>query len=480
MRRLEPGTLLHSTGTLGLTAVLNRLSSLGLLVVLARALGQGAVAYYGLATLTASFLSLGASLGLTTYTTRAVAAGELDRRQLRAVHTARAAILVVGVAALAAASTAVVDARYATGFTIFAVAAVLDQWNETAWPVVRATDRALRESAVTVSTSVCAVLVVGAVWLSSGLTFDTAALVWLGFAALRSLLAGTATGIWPGSGPSEIRAVFPGAVRRALPYLGSDILGLAYLRGDTFVLAFFVSSAMLGDYVSASSYVIPLVQVCAAMSLGALATMGRDGAGRDTGGVVVFFLRAGLAIPCLLVVVLPVAVVVMYGHGHTTITVLALVLCGFVPMRFGNSALSAILIVLGGVRFRLVVVVLSVAVNVALNLALDGSLGARGAALSTVLTEAFVSLSFLFFLRRVGSPVAHQGLLWAIAGGGTLYALAVSLPSSSVHHVLLAVVCFLVLHLVLLLRVAVRPRSGVPASEGIAAHPVVEPAVVTP
>ena len=474
MRLAKAGSLAHSSGLLGLAAIVGRVANVGLLVVLARSVGQQAVAFYGLATLAASFIALTASLGLSTYVTRAVALGDLDRKAVRAIHTARGAALTVSVGVLAAVSAAFVPSRFAVGYVLFAIASLADSWNDTSWSAVRGTSRAGREAATNASTYVlglCAILVV---WRTRGISFTEASVVWATAGIVRSLVACALTKVWPTAGFAEVVMALRAHIRRALPYLGSDVLGLAYLRGDTFVLSFFVSTTALGSYVAATSFSSPLVQVSSVMALGALAKLGRGTTQGDVEKVVDFFGVVGGGISIAISAALPAAVIILYGSSRGQILVLSLVLTAFVPLRFCNSAVSSVVLLHGGAAYRLFIVLFSVLLNVGLNVALDGQMGARGAALATVLTEAFVTIGFVDVLRRQRVQMRRRGILVATALVDCVYATVLSVASPLREHLALASAVFVGIHLIIVgifLREFARRRVGHGASNARAHAP---------
>lgn len=466
MRFVKAGSLAHSSGLLGLAAVAGRVANVGLLVVLARSVGQQAVAFYGLATLAASFVALAASLGLSTYATRSVALGELDRKALSAIHTARGVVLTASVGMLGIIGAAFVPSRFAVGYVLFAVASLADSWNDTSWSAIRGTTGAGREAATNASTYVVGLCVTVIVWRVRGISFTEASVAWASVAMVRAFLACSLTKVWPTAGFAEIVTTLRIHIRRALPYLGSDVLGLAYLRGDTFVLSFFVSTTALGSYVAAASFSSPLVQISAAMALGALAKLGRSAKQGDLEKVVDFFGVVGGGISVAVAAALPAAVIILYGSNRGQVLILSLVLTAFVPLRFCNSAVSSVVLLHGGATYRLLIVLFSVLLNVGLNVALDRQMGARGAALATVLTEAFVTLGFVDVLRRQRVWMRRRGILVTTALVDCAYAAALSAVSPLREHLGVASAVFVVVHstiVLIFLRELARGRRSLAA-----------------
>ena len=275
-------------------------------------------------------------------------------------------------------------------------------------------------------------------------------MVWASSGIVRSFLACVLTKVWPTAGFVEVVTALRAHIRRALPYLGSDVLGLAYLRGDTFVLSFFVSTTALGSYVAAASFSSPLVQISSAMALGALAKLGRGAKQGDLDKVVDFFGVAGCGISVAISAALPAAVVILYGSSRGQVLILSLVLTAFVPLRFCNSAVSSVVLLHGGAAYRLFIVLFSVLLNVGLNVALDGQMAARGAALATVLTEAFVTIGFVDVLRRQGVRMRRRGILVIIALVDSAYAAALSGALPLREHLGLASAAFVGIHLTIL------------------------------
>jgi O-antigen/teichoic acid export membrane protein len=420
-RNRRHASLTMTSGLLGGSQVVNRLAILVVLALLARGAGAAAVGYYGLATLAASLAATAVSFGLPTYLTRSVPAGLVAPPTVARIHVARLAVLAaVAVAGYLPAAGLLPDGIW-YGFLLIFVSGLLEQWNETAWPLVRGTRMAWREPLVNAATGLMVVGLCSVDAWRGGLTFDDAAGYLVAVAVIRSIAAAAAVGMprllrTPGRGELRIHA------GGALPYLASDLLGLLYFRGDVFVLAMLVPATLVGEYVSAATVVNPAVQVAAAMAAGGLAYAsarlfpGQPGTD-DSTAVFTFFRTAGMAAAGALYVILPAAIALLFADNDD-ILALAMILAVFLALRFANYGLSSILLALGRASSRLLVLALSICGNVALNLALDGRYGAYGAAWATVLTELIVGGSFLWFLRSnhlVGPAVLSAAWVLSLA-----------------------------------------------------------------
>ncbi len=395
-------SLMRASGVLGLAAIVSRGANLGVIAALGHASGRSAIGLYGISTLTASLLALAASCGFPVYLTRLRAAGLASRRDISEVHAVRLAAVGATGAAIWAVCWMTLGPREAVGFAGFASAVLLDQWNETAWALVRGTNRAHREAIVNGSTYTLLLVVVGTLAASGILSFELGGLAALSMAAARSGLAVVVTGVDLRVRVIDAWKFVRGHVRGALPYLAADILGLAYLRGDTLVLAAFVTTASVGDYVAAASIIAPLVQVGAAMSVGAIATATRRSVTGDSASpaVATFFSRSGLALAAASCVLLTPIAYLELPSGRSGIVLLATILALFVPLRFLNFGMSSLLLAEGRATARLWIVAASAIFNVVLNVMLDPWFGAVGAALATVLTEVVVTVAFLRSLRN--------------------------------------------------------------------------------
>ncbi|MEV4534295.1 polysaccharide biosynthesis C-terminal domain-containing protein [Asanoa sp. NPDC049518] len=380
-------SLTVASGLLGLSSIASRLATLAVMALLVRGAGAEAVGRYGLATLGATLTAAALSFGLVTHLTRETAAGQVPADEVARLHAGRLALFAV----------AVLCAWPVLGpaLLMFFAASLLEQWNDTAWVLVRGTRGAWREAAVNGGAGALLVAGCGLAAIRGGLTLDRAAVLVLAAAVVRSAAALAATGAW------RVRPA-PVALRRrlreSLPYFAADLLGLFYFRGDVFVLALFVTAAEVGSYVAAAGIVGPAVQVAASMGVGALAFAARGGED-DPAAIHRFFRLAGTAVAGLLLVALPVGVTVLFGSAPEVLSLTA-VLALFLALRFANYGLSAILLAAGGAGSRLLVLVCCVAGNLLLNLLLDGPYGATGAAWATVLTELIVAGSMLWFIRE--------------------------------------------------------------------------------
>ncbi len=392
-------SLTVASGLLGLSSIASRLATLVVMALLARGAGAEAVGHYGLATLSASFTAAALSFGLVTHLTREAAAGRVPADEVARLHAGRLVLFALVVLLAWPVTAVALDPAVRGALLLFFAASLLEQWNETAWVLVRGTGRAWREAAVNGGAG--AVLVAGCALaaLHGGLTLDRAAVLVLTAAVVRSGAALAATGAWRVR-PATVRGAGAAARLAALFRRRPPRAGLLPRRR---VRAGAVRHRGRGRFVRRRGrHRRP-------------GGAGRGVDGRRSAGVrgpprrhatpatnpraiYRFFRLAGTAAAGVLLVALPVGVTVLFGSAPEVLTLTA-VLGLFLALRFANYGLSAILLAGGRAGSRLLVLVYSVGGNVLLNLLLDGTYGAAGAAWATVLTELVVAGSMLWFIH---------------------------------------------------------------------------------
>jgi O-antigen/teichoic acid export membrane protein len=465
--RPRSSSLKVSSGLLGLATIITRLTTLVLMALLARGAGAEAVGFYGVATLSASFTAAALSVGFPTYLTRSLPAGLVTPQEVARIHTVRLGALALATVVAYPITGLLVPAAVQVGFVLFFVSSLLEQWNETAWVLIRGTRQAWREPLVNATTAALLLAMCGFdALMADGLTFNHAAIYLVFASAVRSIGAFWMAGVWrPLVSPGKVDLF--GRIKLSMPYFAADLLGLMYFRGDTLVLTLFVATSQVGQYVSATGIVGPAVQVASSMGVGALAfaaSRGLVGAGRkdDPTTIFGFFEIAGFGATGAMLVGLPVAATILFGAEGATIQHLSMILALFLALRFGNFGLSALLLAGGKASSRLIVLIASIAGNLALNLALDKTFGPFGAAWSTVLTELIVAGSLLYFIRdrSLYRPVAGSVVFVAVAAAvlvGLVAAAGITVASVGTGVVFLVGAAFLLL----------RRRSGRPVETAL-------------
>lgn len=430
-RKSYLASVLRFCGGLSVGTLMARVASLAVIGAATHEGGTRSAAIFGVATLLGTVLGFVTSFGLGPYVTRDLAAGLLNLQTVGSIFRFRiwsasaVFVAVVGVAAV------MVD-NNKVAFALIALSPVIDQSAEIAWAARRGLGQSGREASVSSGAGLaCVLLAILSLAWGDGMGLTYAGGVWASTSLVRLVFASTIfrreqVGPWA---PWALMGAVRSHLRRAVPYLASDLLGLVYLRGDTAILFLFVTTTSLGSYVAATALVNPVIQIGSTVSLGLMAFVTRRSrqstdVSSEGGALVRAMACLGAVIGAGFLFFGEITARLIYGGSASGLLGVIAVLAFFVPLRFGNFALSAILLSEGRAKSRLVVVVMSMLLNVALNFALDPSFGILGAAWATVLTEVGVTI---LFLRELPSCFRRDALsTGAVTAVGALVVLATS------------------------------------------------------
>lgn len=182
-------------------------------------------------------------------------------------------------------------------------------------------------------------------------------------------------------------------VRAGLPFALSSVFYTVYFQVDAALLAALAAPAAVAQYAVAYSFVAAAAVVPVALNndvlrphlyraatAGARAALARRFAGLSLG--------LGIAAGVAVYVLGPMATRLLYGHRYAAAGVLVSILALALPFHFVNSWAGNILVGAGRVRAVVAVQAALTCANIAANLILIPMLGARGAAIATVGTEA--------------------------------------------------------------------------------------------
>jgi O-antigen/teichoic acid export membrane protein len=393
--------------------VVEKVSRIILVIGAAPALGESAFGGYQFSlTLTGLFATC-AELGLSLWTTRALARGgaaDRDRAsvivgtglRLRAI-TAAPFFLAVGLACYFSAPG---EARQA--MALLGAAALANAFVDYFGAVFRGYERLNDEAALNV---IRAVLVtgagLGALTLGRSLTALAAGL-------LAGTLASAACGLWflgahyrllrwP-QGRAFDRALARAAVAEASPIWLGTLLGLVYFKVDVVIVRALAGNAVLGGYSAAykvfeAVLAFPAVVMAAAFPplVRAHADPRRQKRGELGVGALLFGL--GALTGSVLYLGADRIVALMFGPGFDRAVPSLQILAAAVPFTFLNAGLIPFLIARGLEWRTLAVSAPLVAINVGLNFALVPRLGGPGAALATVAGEVVRAIACLAALR---------------------------------------------------------------------------------
>jgi O-antigen/teichoic acid export membrane protein len=380
-----------------------------LLVVGARALGVISFGRYSYAANVSTLLAFGTDLGITLWTTRELAREPLQTPEVLATgfRLRLAAAVPVLLALLAwAATLGPGEARVA--MLALGVAALARAFLDHARAVFRANERIDDEGKVNAVTALLATAGgLGALWASGrglpalalGMMAGAVAGAGYGFALFRRRY-----GRWTG-GRGFDRALARRMLRQALPFWLAGLFSLIYSRGDVVILRFFAGDAEVGAYRAAGQLFeltknLPLLVLTALFpQLARNFRHSRARLRRVEWVITVGLLLTGLLVGgCLAGASGPLARRVLgaeFARSIPALRILSLAL----PLLFINFGLSQFLIARDLGVMYLFFTGLMVVINLTANLLLARRLGATGAAWSTLVTEAALTVCCLIALR---------------------------------------------------------------------------------
>jgi O-antigen/teichoic acid export membrane protein len=386
---------------------LEKVSRLVLVVVAARVLGQTIFGRFQFAATVTTLLALGTDLGLGIWTTRALAR-----------HRGPSAIVGTGlwVRTLTAAPYAVVTVAVAlavgpgdirSAILLLGICALVDGFVDHFGAVIRGYERFADETRLNVTRALLVALFgLGALWLGRSL-------VWLAAGMTAASLASGGYGLWiirrryrlltPFNGRTADRALARVALREALPIWLAGLLSFAYFKGDTVLLRLLVGDAELGAYSGAykifeGSMLLPNILLTAIFPLLARVHGDRERQRRWEVSIVAVLLGLGLLVGATCFLASAQIINVAFGAGFARAAPSLRLLSWGIPLLYLNFGLIYFLIARDLGRRNLVSAALMLVVNVSLNLFMIPRWGGRGAALTTVVTEALLSILCLTWL----------------------------------------------------------------------------------
>lgn len=245
-------------------------------------------------------------------------------------------------------------------------------------------------------------------------------------------------------------------VLRALPLVGSALLGLVIYNSDLILLRFFRDTASVGWYAAGYLLVSFLLNLGGAYSQSLTPALTRSWERTrlyHTSALQVALLSVPLAVGASFVAGQVVGTV--FGARYAPAGTALAILIWSIPFSLAREVATAALVVGGGQRLVFRLTAWSAVFNLALNFALIPHWGLRGAALATVITEVVRASASLYEARTVGYPLPPLRILWRpAAAAAAMAALLVALPGM---HLWLAVPAGAAAYAVALLALGYRP-----------------------
>jgi polysaccharide transporter, PST family len=392
----EPGRAVLNMAAKGASFAVEKGAQLVLVLVAAPVLGVAAFGRFSFATTLGALLAFATDLGLTTWTTRALARDPAQSAtvlgtglRLRLLATVPVLLALAGVAL----SVSARDLRSAV--LALGAASLARAFLDHARAVFRAHERLGDEGRVNAVTAVAGAL--GGITclfsaggglraLALGIMIGTFAGAAYGFALL-----GRGYGSW--AGPAD-RVLARRMLKEAAPFWFAGLFTLVYARADVVLLQLLSSDAELGAYRSVGHLVEVAKQLPALALVALFPQLARTSARapselRPLENLLIGLLAAGgLVVGGVLAAVAGPVVGTLFGadfaRGVPALRVLALA----VPLLFVNCGLLHFFIARDRGGLNVAFAAVMVVVNVAANLLLAGRAGAVGAAIATVITEA--------------------------------------------------------------------------------------------
>jgi len=389
----------------GTAFVVEKGAQLVLVAIAGRALGTAGFGRFSFASSLAVLFAFGNDLGLTTWTTRALARSpEISVSALGTGLRLRLAASGVVMLALAVVALFVDDQTLAAAILALGVGALTRGLCDHARAVFRAHERLEDESKLNIAVGVLGMgggiagLIAGAGGIA-GLIAGAGSIAPLALGIMAGTFAGALYGFLllgrnygPWAGPADW-TLARRMLREAAPFWLAGAFTLAYARADVLLLTWRSSDAEVGAYRAAGQIVeaarqLPVLLMTATFpqlarafheSRAALARVERTLAG--------LLLASGLVVAGAIAVAADPIVALLFGpaFGRAVPALRALAIA--LPLQYLNCGVLHFFVARDRGGLNLAFAAAMVVVNAAANLTLDRRLGALGASIATVVTE---------------------------------------------------------------------------------------------
>jgi len=402
----QPRRVVANMAAKGTAFAVEKGAQLAMVIVAGRTLGEARFGRFAFASSLAVVLAFATDLGLTIWTTRALARrGEATGPLLATGLRMRLAASAVVMAAFAGVALAVEDRGLAVAVLALGAAALARGLCDHARAVFRANERLGDEGKLNT-----AIAVLGMGGGIAGLLAGAGGIAALALGILAGTLAGAAYGFLllgrnygPWAGPADW-TLARRMLREAAPFYLAGAFTLVYARADVLLLKLRSFDTEVGAYRAAGQLVevvkqLPVLLMTATFpqlargfheSRAALIRTERAIMGLLLGSGVL--LGAALALAADPIIMLPFGA--DFGRAVPALRTLALA----VPLQFVNCGVLHFFIARDRGGLNMAFAAAMVVVNGGTNLALDGVLGAVGAAAATVVTEAALLACCLYAL----------------------------------------------------------------------------------
>ena len=404
-----PGRVVANMFAKGTSFAVEKGAQFVMVVIAGRELGAAAFGRFSFASSLAVVLAFATDLGLTIWTTRALArqpetSGPVLGTGLR-LRLGASAVVVVAFAGVA---LAVDDRALAAAVLALGAAALARGLCDHARAVFRAHERLGDEGKLNAAVAVLGMgggivgLLVsgnGLAALALGILLGTVAGAIYGF-----LLLGRNYGPW--AGPADW-TLARRMVREAAPFWLAGAFTLVYARADVLLLRPLSTDAEVGAYRVAGQLVevfkqIPVLLMTATFpQLARAFNESRAALARIERAIGLLLVAGGVVVGAVLLAAADPIVDLLFGPQYARTVPALRMMALAVPLLFVNCGILHFFVARDRGKLNMVFAAAMVGVNVVANLALDGRLGAVGAAAAMAITEAALLVCCLVALRVV-------------------------------------------------------------------------------
>jgi O-antigen/teichoic acid export membrane protein len=417
----QPRRVVANMAAKGTAFVVEKGAQFVLVVVAGRTLGEAGFGRFSFATNLAVLLAFVTDLGLTTWMTRALARGADAGAPILAtglrlrLWAAIPVVLALGGIAVAVDDRALAVAVMALGVTYLA-RGLCDH----ARAVFRARERLGDEGRLNAAIAVLAAAGgIAGLWLGAsglGALADGVMIGTLAGAAYGFVLLGRNYGPWEGAADWALARRM---LREAFPFYLAGVFTLVYARADVLLLKPLSFDAEVGAYRAAGQVVEIVKQLPVLLMTATFPQLARGY--QDSRAALVHTERAltglllggGVLLGGTLLFAAAPIITVLFGPAFGRAVPVLRALAPAVPLAFVNCGVLHFFVARDRGTLNLAFAALMVVVNGGMNLALDRRLGAVGAAVATVATEAMLFACCVYalrVLRREDAPATPRAI----------------------------------------------------------------------
>jgi O-antigen/teichoic acid export membrane protein len=403
----QPRRVVANMAAKGTAFVVEKGAQFALVVVAGRTLGEAGFGRFSFATNLAVLLAFVTDLGLTTWTTRALARGQDQAAAVLGTGLRlRLAAAVPVVVALVSVALAVADRAFAVAVLALGIAYLARGLCDHARAVFRARERLGDEGKLNATIAVLATAAgIAAVRLGAGGLGGLAAGIMagtLGGALYGGVLLRRNYGPWAGPGD---RALARRMLREAAPFYLAGAFTLVYARADVLLLKPLAFDAEVGAYRAAGQLVEVVKQFPVLLMTATFPQLARGfhesraGLIHTERAITGLLLGGGLLLGAFLALAADPIILLLFGPEFAGAVPVLRTLAAAVPLLFMNCGILHFFVARDRGTLNLAFAAAMVVVNAATNLLLDRRFGAVGAASATVVTEAMLFACCVYALR---------------------------------------------------------------------------------